>query len=78
VHGSRVLVIYDNLLVVRNIGLEITFSGDGIGSLAGESGKLFGPSVDSGFFSGSLFGFDFFDVGSELVEKVKNILNSIS
>jgi len=64
VHGSRVLVIDDNCLVVGDVGLEVAFSGDGVGSLGGQGGELFGPGVDSLFLGGGLVVFDFLDAGS--------------
>ena len=46
-HGSSGLVVRDNGVVVVDVGLQNTLSGDGISSLLSEGSKLLSPSGDS-------------------------------
>merc|ERR1711948_136639 len=47
VHGGSRLVVGDNGVVVIDVGLQDTLSGDGISSLLSQSSKLLSPSGDS-------------------------------
>ena len=50
VHGSGFGVVFDNSVIVVDIGLKDTLSGDGISSLIGKGSEFLGPSSDSGVF----------------------------
>ena len=47
VHGSSSFVVLDNVVIVYDVSLQDSLSGDGIVSLKSEVSKLSGPSGDS-------------------------------
>ena len=48
VHSGGSLVVGDDRVIVINVGLQDTFSADGIVPLRGQSSKLLSPSGNSG------------------------------
>jgi hypothetical protein len=50
VHGSGLGVVFDNIVIVVDIGLKDTLSSDGVSSLIGKGSEFLGPSSDSGVF----------------------------
>ena len=47
VHSGGILVVSDNGVVIIDVGLQNSLSGDGISSLLSESSKLLSPGGDS-------------------------------